>query len=264
MGNAASTIAPIFVSHGAPTLLLGRSPARDFLVSLGAERPLAIVVISAHWGTAMASISVAAQHQTLHDFSGFPAELYKIQYAAPGDPALAEKIADSLANAGLRAAITTRALDHGAWVPLMLAWPDAAIPVVQISLQPRLGPGHHLALGRALAGLSQQGVLVLGSGGMTHNLAQLQAEETTSAPGWVSAFAAWMEQALIEGRSCDLLSYRALAPFAVQNHPTDEHLLPLFVALGAAGAGAVGQKIHTSVSHGVLTMDAYRFVAKTL
>jgi 4,5-DOPA dioxygenase extradiol len=152
-----------------------------------------------------------------------------------------------------------RGLDHGAWVPLLLMYPDADIPVVELSVQSRLGPAHHLQLGRALAGLRAEDVLVLGSGTLTHDLRRVQWQEDAPLAPDVVEFAEWMSAALAEGRVCDLLTYRTKAPHAARNHPTEEHLLPLYVALGAAGAQPRPELLHRSGSHGVLRMDAYAF-----
>ncbi|MBC2669676.1 DODA-type extradiol aromatic ring-opening family dioxygenase [Novosphingobium piscinae] len=254
----------LYLSHGSPMLLLQDSPARRFLADLAGAlaRPAAIVVVSAHWETAVPSVSANAVNATIHDFSGFPAPLYDLRYPAPGAPDLAERIADLIGAAGLRAHVAAgRGLDHGAWVPLLLAWPDHAIPVLQLSVQSALGPGHHLQLGQALRALRRENVLVLGSGSFTHNLGALQrgAGPETAPPDWVRDFADWMDAAILGGRTCDLLSYRRLAPHAAANHPTDEHLLPLFVALGAAGPGATATRLHQSTDLGVLRMDSYRF-----
>lgn len=251
----------LFVSHGAPTLPLSDSPARRFLLGLGAAlpRPRAILAVSAHWETERPTVSAVATNDTIHDFYGFPAELYRIRYPAPGDSALAARVAGLLETAGLGSAIdTARGLDHGAWVPLMLMYPRADIPVVQLSIQTARGPGHHLRLGQALTALRREGVLVLGSGSYTHDLRRLGAMAADApAPPDVTDFAEWFDAALIAGRVEDLLAYRRLAPHAVRNHPTEEHLLPVFVALGAAGEGARAERLHSS--GGVLRMDAYRF-----
>ncbi len=253
----------LFVSHGAPTLPLSDSPARGFLAGLAAtlSRPRAIVVASAHWETARPAVGAAAHPSTIHDFRGFPAALYRLTYPAPGDPALAERVRGLLAEAGMAAELDpARGLDHGAWVPLLLAWPAADIPVLQVSLQPALGPAHHLRLGAALASLRHDDVLVLGSGSWTHDLGRFrgQAEDAPATPD-VIAFAEWMDAAVQGGRLDDLLDYRARAPFAAENHPTEEHLLPLYVALGAAGPGAAARRLHASAMFSMLRMDAYAF-----
>ena len=253
---------PLFLSHGAPTLPFEDVAARYFLNGLAAHssRPRAIIMVSAHWETHIPMVNSVVTNATIHDFSGFPAELYAVKYPAPGSPDLADIVSDLIASAGLSVKIDYhRGLDHGAWVPLMLAWPDADIPVMQLSVQSLLGPGHHLQLGRALAPLTREGVLIIGSGSFTHDLSSWRDQEGMTEPDWVTAFADWFDTALTAGRTCDLLAYRALAPHAKRNHPTEEHLLPLFVALGAAGPDAVAQRLHASRTYGVLRMDAYSF-----
>lgn len=252
----------LFISHGAPDLPLQPSPARDFLMQLGQQldRPRAILVISAHWSTPYPIVSAAAQPRTIHDFGGFPAELYQLRYAAPGAPQLAARVVELLDGAGFQTNISPdRGLDHGAWVPLRLMYPDANIPATQLSIQPQLDPAHHWAIGRALAPLRQEGVLVLASGSATHNLWELGRYATAgSAPAWVTEFSEWLAGALAQGRVQSLLRYRQLAPHADRNHPTDEHLLPLFVALGAGSSGT-GTLLHSSYSYGILDMAAYAF-----
>lgn len=253
----------IFVSHGAPTLPLTDVPARHFLQALGAalpERPRAILVVSAHWETTVPTVNSVATNATIHDFNGFPEALYRLAYPAPGSPALARRVAELVGAAGMPTEVdTARGLDHGAWVPLIMMFPDADIPVVQLSVQPQLGPAHHLALGRALAPLRAEGVLILGSGSFTHDLSQFRRGIPTDEPAWVSDFAGWFDKTLAERRIDDLVAYRQLAPNAAQNHPTDEHLLPLYVALGAGGDDAHTRRLHASTTFGVLRMDAYAF-----
>jgi 4,5-DOPA dioxygenase extradiol len=252
----------LYLSHGSPMLALTDVPARDFLRGLSAlvERPKAILVASAHWDTETPEVNAVAVNETIHDFYGFPEELYRLRYAAPGSPELAERVAALLRAGGFKAEIDgTRGLDHGAWAPLMLAFPAADIPVVQLSLQAYLGPAHHWRLGRALATLREEGVLVVGSGSFTHNLRELRRDDAGPEPRWVTQFADWFDTALKDGRTDDLLHYRERAPEAQRNHPTDEHLLPLYVALGAAGDRARAERLHASATNGSLRMDAYAF-----
>jgi 4,5-DOPA dioxygenase extradiol len=252
----------LFLSHGSPMMPFEDIPARAFIASLGQSltRPKAIVLVSAHWDNDVPTLTAGEQLDTIHDFYGFPPALYALNYPAHGDPALAESIADTLGEAGLRAHTdATRGLDHGAWIPLMLMYPQADIPVVQLSIQSRLGPGHHIQLGRALGALREQNILILASGGFTHNLRALNWRGGGDEPEWASQFSDWMDQALMAGRTCDLVSYRRLAPHAAMAHPTDEHLLPLFVALGAAGPQASATRLHTSATMGALRLDAYAF-----
>lgn len=245
-----TTLPAVFVSHGSPMTLVRSSPAHDFLKGLARHlpKPKAILAISAHWCTRQPAVSAAARPETIHDFYGFPKALYDLNYAAKGDPDLATKVHDLTG-----AKVEDRGIDHGAWVPLLLAWPKADIPVVTMAVQPERDPRHHWRLGQALRPLRDDGVLILASGALTHNLGAYfdggDAEEARSA-----AFADWMAQAVEDGRTDDLLDYRRQAPEAVFAHPTDEHLLPLYIALGAAeGPGKV---IHRSFD-GSLSMDAY-------
>jgi len=254
----------IFLSHGSPMLPLLQAPSRDFLAGLGGwvdaqfGRPKAILVASAHWETDAPEVNAVAVNETIHDFYGFPRPLYDLRYPAPGDSGLAERVSDLLCEAGLASRIDTRrGLDHGAWCPLLLAYPAHDVPVVQVSVQSHLGPAHHHQLGAALKALRGEGVLIIGSGSWTHDLRRFrgQAIDAPEAPD-VLAFSTWMDAAVMEGRTCDLLTYRTKAPFAVQEHPTEEHLLPLFVAMGAGGKA---ERLHQSATYGILRMDAYAF-----
>lgn len=249
----------VFVSHGAPSLLLEDTPARTFLAGLAARlpRPRAILCVSAHWTTRAPRVDVSTAPETIHDFQGFPEELYQVRYPAPGSPELAQDVARRLIAAGIEAGTSTRGLDHGAWVPLKLMFPAAGVPVVQLALQPHLGAAHHVALGRALQELREEGVLVLGSGGATHNLGELGRGD--QAPSWVRSFDDWLVERVELGDERGLAGYRSLAPHAERNHPTEEHLFPLQVAFGAAGEGARGSVLHRSVEWGTLAMTAFRF-----
>ena len=253
----------LFVSHGSPMMALTDSPARDFLLGLGKElgRPSAILVASAHWETRVPTLNAVARNQTIHDFQGFPPALFAMRYEPPGAPALAETAAALLAAAGLQSAIDPhRGLDHGTWVPLSLMYPDATIPVLQVSIQPHLDPAHHLRVGRALEPLRKQNILIMGSGSFTHNLSNLRRDAVDAPqPPDVTAFADWFDTAIAGGRSDDLLHYRTLAPYAVRQHPTDEHLLPLYVALGAGGQTPTADRLHSSAMYSSLRMDAYAF-----
>lgn len=255
-------IAPIFVSHGSPTLIFDDVPARDFLVALGPAlpRPKAILVVSAHWETNIPAVNAVAVNETIHDFGGFPQILFDQRYPAPGDPALAARIAGLIRAAGLPVGIdTARGLDHGAWVPLKLIYPANDIPVLQLSVQTHLGAAHHYRLGQALRSLAEDGVLIFGSGSFTHDLRSVDWRGSNAAPDWVTEFADWVNAALAERRMGDLVNYRRLAPHAARNHPTEEHFLPLFVTLGAGGTAATS--LHQSLTFSVLRMDAFAFAA---
>ncbi|MCY0095449.1 DODA-type extradiol aromatic ring-opening family dioxygenase [Hoeflea ulvae] len=269
MTHSSKTLMPaLFLSHGSPDTAIADTDAAAWLKQLAAElpRPRAIVVASAHFEvTGSVAVSADPHPETIHDFGGFAPELYAIQYPAPGDPALAQRIATDLQAAGFSArAVARRGFDHGVWVPLKLAYPEADIPVVSVSVDPAQGPEHHFKLGQALAGLGADGVLVIGSGSFTHNLGEAfkalrSGQRQLAVPGWVQQFADWMNDKIAAGDIAALLDYRRLAPFAAQNHPTDEHLLPLFVALGAAGEAGRAQLVHDSAEFGVLAMTMWRF-----
>ncbi len=253
-------IPALFVSHGAPTLVSDGVPARDFLAGLAAELPgpRAIVCVSAHWTTRRAAVSSTASPATIHDFYGFPEPLYELSYPAPGAPELAGRIAKLLGEAGIECDVDPgRGLDHGAWVPLLLAYPAADIPTLQLAVQPGASPAHHRALGEALAPLREEGVLVLASGGATHNLAGFRGQAADSpALDYARAFEEWLVNAVLAGEAGALEAYLEIAPEGARNHPTPEHYLPLLVALGAGGS-APGRALHRSFTYGVLSMAAF-------
>lgn len=251
----------LFVSHGAPVLILGDTPARAFLAGLDLGAPRAVLVVSAHWETAVPTVSDAAAPETIHDFRGFPAPLYAMIHPAPGAPAVAAEVAAALAAAGLAVAMEPRGLDHGAWIPMKLIDPDARIPVLQLSILAGQGAAAHHRLGAALVGLRDAGVLILGSGSLTHNLGELFAgglDLDRPAEPWAVAFADWMADRVVANDVDALVEYRVRAPHGARAHPSEEHLVPLHVALGAA-AGDPGRRIHASHEYGALHMDAYRF-----
>jgi 4,5-DOPA dioxygenase extradiol len=257
----------LFVSHGAPDMVLRSGATRDFLSGLAGllpAPPRAVLVISAHWRASVATVATATAPATIHDFYGFPEALYRLRYKAPGAPALAARARDLLLGAGLAVAEDAgRGLDHGAWTPLMLAWPAADLPVAALSLVPG-DAAAHLTIGRALAPLSDDGVLILASGSLTHDLRGFFAQRGTGGAeaGYVTAFAGWVDGVLAdgdEGAGSDLTAladWWRLAPHAACNHPTDEHLMPLMVAAGA-GAGRVPRRLHSAVEGRVLRLDAW-------
>ncbi|MCX7362520.1 MAG: class III extradiol ring-cleavage dioxygenase [Alphaproteobacteria bacterium] len=249
----------LFVSHGSPMLFLEKDlPARAFLATLGTlvPKPKAIVAVSAHWNTERPVVSLAARPPTIHDFYGFPEALYRLHYDAPGAPELAARVAE-LTGAERDPAY---GLDHGAWVPAMLGWPEADIPIFQLSVQPYMSPAHHIALGRKLAPLREEGVLVMGSGSATHNLRRLvRGQHGTPPEPWAKAFDDWVADTVERGDEEALANYRTQAPYAVEAHPTDEHFLPIHVAFGAAGEGAHGKPLHRSFASGNLSMASYAF-----
>lgn len=251
-----------FVSHGAPTLAVEQNDTVEFLKRLGGKlsRPESILCVSAHWNTDAPVVSGAERPETIHDFGGFSDELDRMRYPAPGAPDLAGRVREWLVGAGLACTVSpTRGLDHGAWVPLKLIYPEADVPVTQLSVQPLLGTEHHFRMGRALAALREEGVLILATGSATHNLSRIGRGEVP--PAWASEFDEWLFRKISEGALDELLDYRRLAPHAAVAHPTDEHLLPLFVAMGAgSGESATrGRSLHRGWTWGSLSMAAYGF-----
>ncbi|MEQ1551727.1 class III extradiol ring-cleavage dioxygenase [Sphingorhabdus sp.] len=256
----------LFISHGAPTIVIDNTPARHFLAGLAGglpAQPNAIVMISAHHDEPLASITSAAQPGTIHDFGGFPEELYRMRYPAPGSPDLAQRISGLLQGAGIANRLDAeRGFDHGTWTPLILAWPDADIPVVQVSINLRETPEYHYRLGQALERLRDKNILIIGSGAITHNLhAFFRGGYAADAPAqpWVTDFLGWLDAHLIADDHQAVLRAIGQAPHGTDNHPTMDHILPLFVALGAAGTQGKATKLHASVEYGVLAMDAWRF-----
>lgn len=238
------------------------SPTGRFLDGLGdaLPRPRALLVASAHYLSAAPQLGANPSPTTHHDFGGFPAPLYQIQYPAAGDPALASAAARLLADAGLPAAIDPQQrLDHGVWVPLRRMYPHADIPVVPLSILPGADAAWHYRMGQALAPLRDAGVLIVGSGGYSHNLGALHwGDADAPMPDWAREFTDWVSER-IDGNDVDaLLDWQRQAPHARQNHPTPEHFLPLFVALGAAGEDRPTRLNHVH-EMGSLALDAWRF-----
>ena len=261
--SAAAPLPTLFISHGSPlhALEAGAAGASWARLAERLPRPRALLMVSAHWETAQPALTAAEAPATIHDFYNFPEALYRIRYPAPGAPALAARARTLLEDAGFEAALDAeRGLDHGAWSPLLHMYPAADVPVVQLSVQTARGAAHHLALGRALRPLADEGVLVVGSGHMTHNLGDRAPGGEAAAPlAYVQAFRDWID-ARLEARERDALAdYRRQAPHAGRAHPSEEHFLPLFVALGAAADAYRVERIHQGVESAALAMDSYRF-----
>ncbi|RCS58082.1 DODA-type extradiol aromatic ring-opening family dioxygenase [Parvibium lacunae] len=271
-----SLLPTLFLSHGSPMQAITPSAVNRLWQQLSDQwtRPTAVLVISAHWESTLPLISSAPNPATIHDFAGFPQALYRLSYPAPGLPALAERIQDQLHAAGLPCQREgCRGFDHGAWVPLRYLYPDADIPVLQLSVQPALPASHHWQIGQALQSLRAEGVLILASGHTTHNLglamrAMQQHDETV--PAYAQAFCDWLQTHLdqlqnvtTQALACkQLLSWEQSAPAATTAHPTPEHFLPLFVALGAAftaGQALQAQPLFKGWEWPGLALDSYLF-----
>lgn len=264
----------LFLSHGSPMIALEPGAAGHFMQRLGPclddtwGRPRAIVVMSPHTATRTPFVLGAMQHDTIHDFGGFPAALYQLQYRPPGAPDLAQDIARTLQSAGLAAQFTPQGgVDHGIWTVLMHLYPQADVPVVPLSLTPQASPSDMMALGRLLRTLPAQGVLVIGSGSLTHNLQRFFGSPSpVDAPEEAdcAAFRQWVRTRCEQDDWAALLAYREQAPSARAMHPTDEHWLPFYFAAGAACLDAqttpsASVRVHASVTHGHLALDAYAF-----
>jgi len=260
----------LFVSHGSPMCALRTCPAAEAWAMLARDlpRPQAVLVVSAHWETELPMVGTAERPETLHDFSGFTPALERIRYPAPGAPELARTALSLLAAAGLPVSANgCRGLDHGTWVPLIHMYPQADVPVFQVSIQTSLGPAHHLRLGEALAPLANQGVLAIGSGSLTHNLGEwgrfvhehgLQ-PVLQPPPHYVQEFRDAIDAALRTGDREFLANWRERAPHARRAHPTEEHFLPLLVAYASAGARPGVERIDLGVDGGAIAMDAFVF-----
>lgn len=229
----------LFLSHGSPMQAAGPTPVNQMWAQLAQRwaKPKAILMVSAHWESEWPLVGSATQPETIHDFGGFPAALYQLQYPASGSPALAEQVQTLLHDAGIQCLPQgCRGLDHGAWVPLRYLYPEADVPVVQLSVQPTLPAAHHLRMGQALRSLRDEGVLIIGSGHTTHNLGRaFRAYQTgdETVPAYAENFRTWLKQTIEQQQIQQLLDWES-APDARVAHPSTEHFLPLFVVVGAA------------------------------
>jgi 4,5-DOPA dioxygenase extradiol len=264
---------PLFVSHGSPMIALEPGAAGAFLQRLGPAldaafgRPKAILALSAHTLTREPVMLAAPRHEAVYDFGGFDERLYRMRYDAPGAPQIAERVAVLLAAAGLPVHRTEDSgLDHGIWTALKYLYPDADVPVLPLGWSPRATPAELFALGQALAPLAGVGVLIFATGSITHNLRRVAAagmhrQSTPPEAPDSAAFRRWFAERSAARDWSALFDYRAQAPHAVEMHPSDEHLLPWYIAAGAGGREAAPQRLHQSVTHGVLGMDTYAFGA---
>ena len=255
------TTAPsLFISHGSPMFALEPGQLGPKLRAIGqALRGItAVLVVSPHWQTRGVRVGTSAAPETIHDFGGFPAPLYQLQYPAPGAPTLAQDAARLLEQAGFAVALDERrGLDHGAWVPLRYLFPQADMPVFQVSLPQDIDAAGALRLGQALAPLRERGVLVVGSGSLTHNLYEFR--QHIRDPEYAQHFADWVRDAVAARDVAALVDYRRRAPHAERAHPTEEHYLPLLVAAGASFGTDAARLVEGGMTYGVLSMDSFAF-----
>ncbi|RDX57681.1 4,5-DOPA dioxygenase extradiol, partial [Mucuna pruriens] len=253
-----------YISHGSPMLAIDESiQAKKFLESwkkdVFTQRPTAILVISAHWETEFPAVNVVNSiNDTIYDFRNFPKQLYQLKYPAPGAPQLAKRVKELLLKSGFSRVDedTKRGLDHGAWIPLLMMYPEADIPVCQLSLQSHLDGTHHYNMGKALAPLKDEGVMIMGSGSAVHNS---HIPSRSPVAPWAIEFDDWLKDALLEGRYEDVNHYEQKAPHAKLAHPWPEHFYPLHVAVGAAGENSKAKVIHSSIELGSLSYASYQF-----
>jgi 4,5-DOPA dioxygenase extradiol len=256
-----STLQPaVFISHGSPMTALEQGKYSRALAQFGKTvDPRAIVVISAHWQEPGIRIAAGAHPELTYDFGGFPQELYEIKYDAPGSPSVAAAVAADLKRAEFEAELDERrGWDHGVWVPLRLIFPEARIPIVEVSLPMRWAPQELYTVGRALGGLRAKGVLVMGSGGIVHNLRLMNWRDKEAAVDpWAREFQEWVKER-VEGRDLEtLFQYEKMAPHAARAVPTPEHFAPLFPVLGAAGGFRKIVPIFEGIEHGNMSMFSF-------
>lgn len=251
----------LFLSHGSPMQAIQETQANQIWRMLGnlLPEPKAIVVVSAHWESEWPMVMAHPAPPILYDFSGFPEALYKLGYPAPGSPVLAHRVKQLLADIDISCQLNgCRGLDHGAWIPLRFIYPEATIPVIQLSVQVGLSAKHHWNVGHALEVLRNENILILASGHLTHNLRDWHLGNANTPLGYALDFRDWVRLQLERGEVDTLLDWANQAPYALKAHPTPEHFLPFFVALGAAGKSA-SKRIVEGWEGPSLSLDSYQF-----
>ena len=248
-----------FISHGAPSFAIEQDELSDYLANLGQslKSVKAILIVSPHWQTQQLEVMTTSKPATIHDFYGFPEALYSLQYPASGDPSLARQVIELLEKYGIKALENpSQGYDHGAWVPLLHLLPEHQLPVFEVSLPINFNPQMTFDLGKALASLREEGVMIIGSGGLTHNLYELQPKESKPA-AYIQEFVSWMDDKVKSRDFEQLVNYRTLAPHSKRAHPTDEHLLPLYVALGCSDSNEELKIVENEIYYGILSTTSY-------
>ena len=263
--STVSRLPVLFISHGAPTYALAPGVAGPQLTALGRAlpKPQAVLVVSPHWTTPSVRVGAAALPKTIHDFGGFAPALYELSYPVHGHPAIAARTQALLNAAGWSATLDEhRGLDHGAWVPLRYLYPKADVPVFQVSMPASLDSASAYEFGKVLSPLAEEGVLIVGSGSLTHNLHEFRSAGNRE-PAYAREFVGWVRDTLVSGDPLRLQQTLQVAPNAQRAHPTPEHFLPLLVAAGAATGGDRSiEAIDGGFTHGVLSMESYVFGAR--
>lgn len=252
----------LFVAHGAPTLATEDTPYTRYLDQLFTStlpKPEAIVIFSAHFESSIQQVSTVKEYDTIHDFYGFPPELYELRYPAQGNPELAQDILDLFADEGIKAeSDSSRGLDHGAWAPLIRLFPQANIPVVALSVNPRLTIEEQYRIGKALSPLRDRNVLIIGSGGTVHNLYRVN-WDAQEPDAWAVAFDEWLEETLETWNTRALYDYENEAPFAQEAVPTSEHFVPIVLAMGAGDQGNEAKLLYRGYQYGSLSLSVWQF-----
>lgn len=254
----------LFVAHGSPTLAIEHNAYTGFLRQLGQEKlepPKAAIIFSAHWDSPVQGLTTDRIHTTMHDYYGFPEEMYAIDYPAPGDPELSEEIGAIFHSYNLPyKPLAGRGLDHGAWVVLRAMFPDASVPVVALSVDSKRAPEEQYAIGKMLCGLRQQNILVIGSGGLVHNLRMLESEAGEPA-AWATEFDDWIGEQLESWNLRQLFDYDRKAPHVRTAVPAygKEHFVPLLYAMGAADDDHRAVKLFQEYQHGSLSLNCWKF-----
>lgn len=252
---------PLFLAHGSPMLAVEQNEYSKFLQATGAElKPDAIVIFTAHWETEAVTISSKDdEYETIYDFYGFPDELYQVKYPAKGSTKVAALVSRLLGDKGIPVAYdTSRGLDHGSWTMLKHMFPKADVPVVQVSVNPYRSAEEQYRIGEALRSLSEQNILLIGSGVTVHNLRAVKWGQKEP-ESWAVEFDEWLINRMNELDTQALFQYEQLAPYAKMAVPRAEHLVPLYIALGSGNPAKAPQVVYRSYEFGTLSYLSLQF-----